>query len=71
MQTLPARADYVELPTMCGRFTQAYTRQEIRDLYDPRDTPYPGVACPKSLTAYRKTELIDGKIICSDTIFYL
>ena len=51
--------------------TLRYTRQEIRDIYDPRDTPYPGVACPKSLTAYRKTELIDGKIICSDTIFYL
>ena len=32
---MPARADCAELPpTMCGRFTQGYTWQEIRDIYD-------------------------------------
>ena len=34
-QVLPPTADCVELlSTMCGRFTQAYTWQEIRDIYD-------------------------------------
>ena len=34
-QVLPPTADCVELlSTMCGRFTQGYTWQEIRDIYD-------------------------------------